>query len=201
MFASAVLLCWVSKVPPCHESQILYDTEEIALSKTQSARAAWSADELQRLRERQWLVRFCFFFFFCRIRHLRAPTTSRNVALPDLKGMEILTECSSRLFVCQPAHRVWPHQTRYFYPGQLGNSFPQKKMFSVRKSEDGRKQRKRLSATKPKHTYFCLGSSEKFNCLSAQHGQLKSVEEQRRSKVHISVVFVRSDRRSPRFLT
>lgn len=145
-----------------------------------------------------------FLLFFppsCRIRHLRAPTTSRNVALLDLKGMEILTECSSRLFVCQPAHRVRPHQTRYFYPGQLGNSFPQKKMFSVRKSEDGRKQRKRLSATKPKQTYFCLGSSEKFNCLSAQHGQLNAVEERRRRTVHISVEFVRSDRRSPRFLT
>lgn len=41
------------KVPPCHKSQILYDIVEIALSKMQSAKAASSADELLRLRERQ----------------------------------------------------------------------------------------------------------------------------------------------------
>lgn len=46
------------KVPPCHKSQILYDIVEIALSKMQSAKAAWSADELPWLRERQWLDSF-----------------------------------------------------------------------------------------------------------------------------------------------
>lgn len=46
------------KVPACHKSQILYDMVEIALSKMQSAKAAWSADELPWLRERQWLVSF-----------------------------------------------------------------------------------------------------------------------------------------------
>lgn len=46
------------KVPPRHESQILYDIVEIALSKMQSAKAASSADELLWLKERQWLVIF-----------------------------------------------------------------------------------------------------------------------------------------------
>lgn len=46
------------KVPPSQKSQILYDTVEIALSKMQSAKAASSADELPRLRERQWHVSF-----------------------------------------------------------------------------------------------------------------------------------------------
>lgn len=41
-----------------HESQILYDIVEIALSKMQSAKAASSADELLWLRKRQWLVSF-----------------------------------------------------------------------------------------------------------------------------------------------
>lgn len=41
------------KVPASHKSQILYDIVEIALSKTQSAKAASSADELQGLRKRQ----------------------------------------------------------------------------------------------------------------------------------------------------
>lgn len=41
------------KVPPSQKSQILYDRVEIALSKMQSAKAAWSADELPRLRGRQ----------------------------------------------------------------------------------------------------------------------------------------------------
>lgn len=47
-----------SKFRPSHKSQILYDTVEIALSRMQSAKAASSADELPRLRERQWHVSF-----------------------------------------------------------------------------------------------------------------------------------------------
>lgn len=106
----------------------------------------------------------CFFSPSCRIRHLSAPTTSRNAALPDLKGIGIFSECSSCLFVCQPAH------CQHFYLGQQGKSFPQKKRcFQWEKVKmAGSKGSNRVQQN--------LGgrgsdqSSEKFNCLSTQSG-------------------------------
>lgn len=55
MFASLSLV-FGFKAAPYHESQILDDMAEIALSKMQSAKAASSADELLQLWKRQWLV-------------------------------------------------------------------------------------------------------------------------------------------------
>lgn len=57
-----------------------------------------------------------------------APTTARNVALPDLKGIEILSRVQLLLFVCLclSAQCVRPHQTQYLHLGQRDKSFPQK---------------------------------------------------------------------------
>lgn len=52
LFMSAATVFGI-KVPPGQKNQILYDAVEIALSKTQSAKADSSADELPWLRERQ----------------------------------------------------------------------------------------------------------------------------------------------------